>query len=85
MTGENFGTKIFYSETGEHVSTPFFGTCQAGAEAREGADDDGSKLADMASQPMERELALMFYVSKLSCTVRIFCESLLLHKGLFSF
>jgi hypothetical protein len=34
MTGESFRTKIFYSETGEHVLTLFFGTCLAYAGIR---------------------------------------------------
>jgi hypothetical protein len=35
MTGEYFGTKIFYSEIGGHVLTPFFGTSLVYDEAKE--------------------------------------------------
>jgi hypothetical protein len=38
MTGEYFGTKIFYSEIGGHVLTPFFGTSLVYDEAKELAD-----------------------------------------------
>jgi hypothetical protein len=71
MTRENFRTKIFYSKIGRHVLTPFSDTCLADDEVRK--ITNGSNLADVMSQPMEGELALMVYVSKLSCGVRVVC------------
>jgi hypothetical protein len=38
MTGENFKTKFFYSQTRGYVLTPFFDTCLADAKARKTAD-----------------------------------------------
>ena len=38
---ENFGAKDIYSETGGHVLTPFFGTCQKQDEgARQNRQED---------------------------------------------
>jgi hypothetical protein len=35
MAGENFGTKVFYSEIGGHVLTPLFVTSLVYDEAKE--------------------------------------------------
>jgi hypothetical protein len=55
MTGENLRIKIFYSETRGHVLTPFMGICLTDAKAGMAADSVGGRLADRASQPMEKD------------------------------
>ena len=42
---DNFGAKIFHSETKGHVLTPFFGTCQRIGEKKECqvGDNDGAR------------------------------------------
>jgi hypothetical protein len=81
MIGENFGIKLFYSKTGGHVLTPFFGTCLADAGAKGAADRSKDGWATFAADGVE--LMLDDCTSEVSCGVQVLCKSFCYRKIVF--